>query len=65
MMIKSKEKQYGDLVSKAIEVFSEIESIVISSRNNFVTEKKQDRLEMALSIIFRSANLKFVCLTLF
>ncbi|PZX17950.1 hypothetical protein LX69_01366 [Breznakibacter xylanolyticus] len=42
MMNKSKEKQYEDIVEQSIGVFSELETIVLSIKNNFIEEQRQD-----------------------
>ncbi|WP_111445059.1 hypothetical protein [Breznakibacter xylanolyticus] len=41
-MNKSKEKQYEDIVEQSIGVFSELETIVLSIKNNFIEEQRQD-----------------------
>ena len=42
MINKSKERQYENLVEQGIAVFSELESIVLSIKSNFVEEHRQD-----------------------
>lgn len=64
MMNKSKEKQYEDLVEQGIGIFSELESIVLSIKNNFIEEQRQDP-RLTIEMVDKSLELLSSYLTRF
>ena len=56
MINKSKEKQYENLVKQGTDIFSELESIVTSIKNNFIEEQRQDP-RLTIEIVDNSLDL--------